>query len=361
MNMKKIIKLGVSALLLAGLVLPSNNAFAQEDKVENIEVIAKGFTQQYWTSVQNGANKAAEELGVTINFVGPANETAIQEQAQMLSNAINKQPDAIALASLDTNSQIDMLNQATDAGIPIVGFDSGVPDAPEGTIQATAATDNMAASEIAAEKIFEATQEKIQAATVENPVRLGILSQEVNSSSISDRTEGFINKINELVNELDNVGEGQVAIVGHDKFANGVSENDAVVIIQVSVPASATDTDVQNTAQAMLNLNDIVSVYSTNETASKGLINANESVGGVLGEDGIIAAGFDSGMLQKEAIRNGAFIGSVTQDPITIGYEAVKLAYQAGLGEDVSDLDIKAAWYNAENIDSDEIAPLLYD
>ena len=42
--------------------------------------------------------------------------------------------------------------------------------------------------------------------------------------------------------------------------------------------------------------------------------------------DGLMVAGFDAGASQKNAVRNGWFIGSVTQDPYMIGYYAVELA-----------------------------------
>lgn len=326
----------------------------------DIEVIAKGFTQQYWTAVQSGAQEAADEFGVNMNFVGPANETAVQEQVQMLSNAVNQNPDAIVLASLDVNSQVDLLLQAQENGIPIVGFDSGVPEAPEGTVQGTAATDNVAAAGIAAENMFETVEEDLSSASVDNKVRVGVLSQEANSTSIVERTQGFVDTMTELASQLDNIGD-QIAVVGHDRFNNDVSEEEAALVIQVQIPANATDSEVQTTANALLNMDGLVGVFSSNETASKGLLNAHEALGGVLGEDGIVAAGFDSGSLQKEAVSSGTFLGSVTQDPITIGYEGVRLAVEAANGEEVEDLDVPAAWYNAENMDSEEIAPLLYD
>lgn len=366
MNKRKWIT-GLLSLVALSLVLIgcANEGNGSESSGEatgdmDIEVIAKGFTQQYWTAVQNGAQEASDELGVNMNFVGPANETAVQEQVQMLSNAVNKNPDAIVLASLDTQSQVDLLLQAQNNEIPIVGFDSGVPEAPEGTVQATAATDNAEAAGVAAEKIFEAVEEDISSASVEDKARIGVLSQEANSTSIVNRTEGFIETMTELASQLENIGE-DIAVVGHDIFNNDVNEADAALIIQVQIPANATDSEVQTTANALLNEDGLIGLFSSNETASKGLLNAHEALGGVLGEAGIVAAGFDSGTLQKEAVSSGTFLGSVTQDPITIGYEGVHLAVAAANGEEVEDLDVPATWYNAENMDSEEIAPLLYD
>ena len=88
-----------------------------------VEVIAKGFQHDFWKAVNKGAEKAAGELGAKITFVGPQNETAIAEQLEQLNNAINKNPKAIALAALDTESELDANKLAQSKYIPIIGFD----------------------------------------------------------------------------------------------------------------------------------------------------------------------------------------------------------------------------------------------
>ena len=95
-----------------------------------IPVISKGFQHQFWQAVKQGAEAAAKQNGVEITFEGPATEADIQPQVQMLVNAMAKNPSAICLAALDTNSVMDQLNQAIKRKIPIIGFDSGVPHAP---------------------------------------------------------------------------------------------------------------------------------------------------------------------------------------------------------------------------------------
>src|SRR5690625_6429980 len=110
----------------------------------------------------------------------------------MINNAINKNPSAIALAALDTSASVDLLNQAMSQEIPIIGFDSGVPDAPEGSIYANASTDNYAAGEVAAEHMYEAIEDKLSG---DEAPRIGVVSQELNSLSIIDRTTGFIDKM----------------------------------------------------------------------------------------------------------------------------------------------------------------------
>lgn len=214
-----------------------------------------------------------------MEFTGPPNETAIQEQVQQLSNALNKKPAAVCLAALDTKASIDLLNQAKEQNIPIIGFYSGVPDAPEGTVLANASTDNVNAAKIAAEHHFEALKAKIEAATPEAPVRVGVVSQEANSQSITDRTSGYIDKMVELAGGLDNVKDN-VAVVGHDKFNSGVAENEAVLIIELRIPAQVNDADGQTQAQTLLNKEDLIGIYGSNEFGAKSIVNADNAVGG---------------------------------------------------------------------------------
>ena len=318
-----------------------------------VEVIAKGFQHDFWKAVNKGAEKAADELGAKITFVGPQNETAIAEQLEQLNNAINKNPKAIALAALDTEAELDAIKQAQSKNIPIIGFDSGVPGAPEGAIKATASTDNHAAGGNAAEHMFPLIEKKIG----DTPVRIGVVSQEANSLSLTQRTSGFIDKMVEL---LEKKGV-KVAVVGHDKFKNNVAESDAKVIIEVRVPAQVDDAAGKTEASTVLEKADTIAIYGSNEFAAKAIINANGSFKeSKLGADKIIAVGFDSGALQQDAIRNGVFAGSVTQDPIQIGYQAVKLAVESAQGKEVKDVDTGSKWYDAKNIDSDEIKALLY-
>src|SRR5690625_622846 len=336
-----------------------NAANADVDEDITVEVIAKGFQHDFWRAVEKGTQDAAEEYGVDVNFVGPQNELEIAEQVEMLNNAINKDPSAIVLAALDTGASIDLLNQAIDREIPIIGFDSGVPEAPEGAIYANASTDNYAAGAVAAEETYEAIEDMVSGDEVP---RIGVVSQELNSLSITHRTTGFIDKMVELLEANDNVGEGNVAVTGHEKVSNDVDPDDAKVIIETRVPAEINDAAGQAEAQTLLNKEDLIAIYGSNEFAANAIINADDALSGeVIGPEGVIAVGFDSGTLQKDAVKNERFYGSVSQDPISIGYYAVELAYKAALGEDVSDVDTGAVWYNSANIEDDDIAPLLYD
>ena len=325
-----------------------------------IEIIAKGFQHDFWQAVLAGAEQEAASLGVEINFVGPPTESDIADQVQMLAGAINREPAAIGFAALDTLASMDELERAMNNGIPIIGFDSGVPDAPEGSILANAATDNEAAGALGAENMYLGLQDALDGISDE-ALRVGVVSQEVDSLSIYLRTRGFVDEMYALLSANANVGAGNVAIVGHSRFDNGVSEDDALAIIEVRIPAEITDAAGTTEALALLNRADLIGIFGSNEFGANAIITAADGLtDGRIGDD-VVAVGFDSGTLQNDAVRSGRFFGSVTQDPVSMGAHTVRLAVAAHRGEPVADVDTGAQWYNEENIDDDAIQALLYD
>jgi ribose transport system substrate-binding protein len=338
------------------------DAAADNSKL-NIQVIAKGFQHQFWQVVKKGAEDAKAELGVgTMDFNGPEGESAINTQVDMIKSALAQSPNALCLAALDTEAAKGSIDEAVSKNIPIIGFDSGVPDAPEGSIKATASTDNEAAAALAAEKMMENTAfaDAVKAATADKPVVVAVLSQDATSASIIGRTTGFVNKFKELVEAI---FPGGVEITGHDMYAAKASDK-AVVNIFVQVPPTPDAGDMKNGAQAILAQKNLVGIFCSNEGAVTGLLNATND-GADLGEGktyaGIAVAGFDAGATQKKAVKDGLFIGSVTQDPYQIGYKAVALAVAAANGEAVADVDTGAKWYDATNMEEPDIAQLLYD
>ncbi len=324
-------------------------------------LIAKGYQHQYWATVAEGAAAAAEDLGVEIYFDGPPSETDIDVQVNMFKQELAKNPDAIAVAPLSADSLAESLETCAAEGIPVICFDSGIPDDTSGAVRGTASTNNVSAAAIAAEKFGEQEEliTKLTNATAEEPVVIGCLAQDAVSSSQIERTKGFVEKMAEIAEEYQ---PGKVSIEGHDVYANPV--DGAAVIIRVEVGATTSATDLQTAANALLNMNGISAIFCVNEGAVTGFL-AAVSDGEDLAEGGkyedLLVAGFDAGAAQKNAVRQGWFLGSVTQDPYTIGYKAVEMCYSAANGEEVEDIDTGAKWYDASNIDDEDIAMLVYD
>lgn len=326
-----------------------------------IPVMAKGFQHQFWQAVKAGSDAAAEELGIEIYFDGPASETEIDAQVNMIKQEMAKNPKAMALAALSTDAVKEILDECAEKGIPVIGFDSGVPDDTSGAVLATAATNNEAAAAIAAEKFNENDKvvEAMTNATPDSPITIAVLSQDAVSASVTGRTTGFVDKMKEIAETYQ---PGAVSVEGHTKWEDKV--DNPAIIIRVEISATTEATAVQTSANSLLGIEGLTAVFCSNEGTVTGFL-AAVSDGEDLAEGGkygdLVVAGFDAGAAQKNAIRQGWFYGSVTQDPFSIGYNAVKMAYAAANGEAVSDVDTGAKWYNAENIDDEDIALLVYD
>ena len=325
-----------------------------------IPVMAKGFQHQFWQAVAKGSEDAAKDLGVEIYFDGPASETEIDAQVNMVKTELAKNPKAMALAALSTDAVTEILEECAEKNIPVIGFDSGVPGDTTGAVKATACTNNENAAAIAADKFNEneTVVEAMKNATSDNPVIIGCLSQDAVSASVTGRTTGFVDRMAEIAETYQ---PGKVSIEGHAKWEKKVDA--PAIIIEVAISATTEATSVQTAANSLLGMNP-VAIFCSNEGAVTGFL-AAVSDGEDLAEGGkyagLVVAGFDAGAAQKNAVRQGWFYGSVTQDPYQIGYQAVALAVAAANGEAVEDVDTGAQWYDASNIDDEMIALLVYD
>jgi len=365
----------VIALLFIALAMPlfangkqegtTSGAAASSEKMF-IPMISKGFQHQFWQTVMKGAQAAAEKYNIEMTFEGPPTEADIQPQVQMLVNAMAKNPSAVCLAALDTNSVMDQLNEAVRRNIPIIGFDSGVPNAPKGAIYATAATDSYAAAGLAAQKMFPVIKDKIMAATASKPVTFIDFNQDATSQSVTDRGKGFRDMMIKLIETQANRPAGDIKVVGNPAYiAADTPTSGSAIILDMQVPASPKDTDATNTAQAILNRvksDNIVGIFCSNEgTARAVLASSNDGSSLPTQYPGLIVIGFDAGKAQKAAVRDKYFFGAITQDPYMIGFDAMELAYKAVKGETVANVDTGAKFYDSTNMDQADIAQLLYD
>ena len=326
------------------------------------EIIVKSYQSSYWQAAVKGVKDEANQLGVKVSCNGPNAESDIADQVNMLNNAINNAPDGIGLAACDQQACLDALQLAMDKGIPVVCFDSGIPDAPDGSVLSTIATDNYGAGAVAAENLYPALKDRIMNATA--PVRIGEVNQESTSESITSRGLGFIDKFTELAK-----ADGKtVGVTGNDYYVNNCADKgdaaSADIIIEVAVPAQTTVELCATEASVIMNKADTIGMFGSNQVAAEGILTANGNLG-VLSADPaagkILAAGFDAGSVIKGAIKDGTMFGAVTQSPLAMGVKTVETLVDIASGKSVSDISTDGYWYNTENMESDDIAPNLYD
>lgn len=118
-----------------GDVAPGDSvgAAAGSGKTFTIAMIAKSSTNPVFLSGRKGAEAAAEELskehGITvkIDWLTPPNEDGTV-QAQKISQAVNGGANAILFSASDPGKVVGAINEAADRGVPVMTFDSDVPD-----------------------------------------------------------------------------------------------------------------------------------------------------------------------------------------------------------------------------------------
>ncbi|MBO4265978.1 MAG: substrate-binding domain-containing protein, partial [Lachnospiraceae bacterium] len=316
----------------------------------DFKIVVKSFQSSYWQAAVQGVNQAAEELGVKVECNGPNAESDIADQVNMLTNYINGAPSGIGLAACDQSACLDALQMAKDAGIPVVCFDSGCPDAPEGSVLSTIATDNYGAGATAAHNLYAALKDTIASASA--PVRIGEVNQESTSESITKRGLGFIDKFTELA-----TADGKkVAVVGNEFYVNGAKdkgdEASADIIIEVAVPAQTTVELCATEASAIMNKSDVIGIFGSNQVAAEGILSADANLNKLGTEAGknILAAGFDAGTVIKTAIKDGKMFGAVTQSPLAMGKTTVETLVKIANGETVSDIATDGYWYDNSNM-----------
>lgn len=308
----------IGALSVSVALATAPAAYAQDEIY--IPLVSKGFQHQFWQAVKAGADQAAEEFGVRITFEGPDNESMVDRQIDMLAAALANNPAAIGFAALDSQAAIPLLRQASEAGIPIIAFDSGVDsDIP----MSTATTDNVAAASLAADKMAE---------FLGGEGTVAVVAHDQTSRTGIDRRDGFLNQ---MAAEYPGI---------------------EVVTVQYGAGDQLQSTEV---AKAILTANPgLGGMFGTNEGSAIGIVNAVRE----MSAEGVTIIGYDSGKAQTDAIRDGLMAGAITQNPVGIGYETVKAAVAAMNSEELPEIiDTGFYYYDQSNIDDAKIQAVLYD
>ncbi|GAB3127219.1 ABC transporter substrate-binding protein [Glaciibacter psychrotolerans] len=286
-----------------------------------IALISKGFQHEFWQAVKQGAESKAKELNVDITFEGPASETEIDTQLQMLQAAIDKKPAAIGFAPLDPKACVPLYDAAKAAGIPIVQFDAGCDS---DYALNTAKTDSLAAGALAADNMAELIGKKGE---------VGIVGHtQINSTGI-ERRDGFVNQMK--------------------------AEYPGITIVDIQY-GDGDHLKSADITKAMIAAHpNLVGLYGTNEGSAVGMVNALSELGLKPGQ--ITAVGFDSGQAQIDAISNDLMAGAITQNPIGIGEALVQAAVDAINGKTLEKTtDTGFFWYDKTNMDDPKIAQVLY-
>ncbi|WP_411837875.1 sugar ABC transporter substrate-binding protein [Paracoccus sp. ME4] len=100
-------------------------ALAAPAMAQNIIVVAHGQANDpFWSVVKNGAAKAGEHTGATVDFRSPETFDMVA-MSQLIDAAVNQQPDGLVVSIPDADALGPSIQRAVDAGIPVISMNSG--------------------------------------------------------------------------------------------------------------------------------------------------------------------------------------------------------------------------------------------
>lgn len=254
-----------------------------------IALITMDSLDQHWVTLNEGAQKAAAELGVTVQFMAPNTKDDAQ-QIECVNNAVSAGAQAIIVAANGPDAISSALKEASDAGVKLIYVDSPANVSAE----ATFSTDNNAAGKTAGEEMKKALADAgVTSGTI------GIINVNAATDSCVMREEGFRSAFEGTDFELleTQYGEGDAA------KSQSIAEN---YITQ-----------------------GVVGIFGCNEGSTTGAGNAIKASG----KDNVIGVGFDKSDAILGLIDDGYLLCTMAQNPDVMGYEGVKAAVKAINGE----------------------------
>ena len=88
-------------------------------------LVPKNLGNPYFDTANKGAQAAAKELGVTVNYQGSATADATQE-IQLLNSLIAQKVSGLAVSANDSDALMPVGKAAMAAGIPVVSWDAAI-------------------------------------------------------------------------------------------------------------------------------------------------------------------------------------------------------------------------------------------
>lgn len=288
-----------------------------------IAVIVKTVNSTFWQNVQKGADAAIKDLnGHTITFQGPASESAIADQVNMIENAVNRKVDGIVLAPSDPDALVPAVKKAWEARIPVVLIDSQLAEGSEQYYQSFLATDNKKAGELAAQALIE---------KVGTEGKIAIMSYVAGAGSEIGRVGGFTDYI---------------------------KANSKLEIVGPFYSQSQMATALNQTTDVLAANSDLKGIFGANEPTAIG-------VGRALVQSGkagkVVGIGFDGNQDLQEFVKDGTLAGIAVQGSYQMGELGVQTIGKILNKEKVEKfVDTGVVVVTKDNIEKPEAKNVLY-
>nr|WP_279230046.1 substrate-binding domain-containing protein [Clostridium transplantifaecale] len=276
---------GVSVLTAGAAAGAAAAAPAKASKEWKVALITMDSIDQHWVTLNEGAQKKAAELGVSVTFMSPNTKDDAQ-QIECVNNAVAGGYNAIMVAANGPDAISSALKEAASAGVKIVYVDSPANvDA-----EATFSTDNKAAGKTAGEEMLKALKD---AGVTTGSI--GVINVNAATDSCVMREEGFRSAF-----------EGTDYTILETQYGEGDAAKS------------------QSIAENYITQG-VVGIFGCNEGSTTGAGNAIKAAG----KDGIIGVGFDKSDAILGLINDGYLLCTMAQNPDVMGSMGVEACVQA--------------------------------
>lgn len=178
MNIKQLIILACGAFSPIA-ALATSNAVA---KSKVFAIVPKSISIAFYADVERGCKEEGKKLGVQVIYTGPETADAAK-QVQILQDLVSRGVDGIAVAPMDADSVIDVIDSALKKGIKVITFDS---DSPKSKRIAFVGTNNLQGGREAG-KAFHSMLPK---------GKFAIITGGLAASNLNERMQGFRQFVN---------------------------------------------------------------------------------------------------------------------------------------------------------------------
>jgi ribose transport system substrate-binding protein len=320
-------RLATGALGLAAVAAVSLAASAPAAAC-TIALIPGLTTDAFYITMRKGAEMAAKAVGCELLFQGGP-EFNPTVQVPVLQAVIARKPDAILIAPTDKQQLIAPLQQAVEAGIPVITVDTFIDD---GKYQDGAGPGDFPLSYIATDNILG-----------------GFLGGVALAKSIGERGKVYVSNVKPGISTTDQREEGF-------KLAMRAYPNITVLDTQFN------DNDANKAAaqvQAVFARNeDLAGVFGANLFSALGAADGVKALG-KSGEIKVVA--FDTPTRIVDDLKSGLIDFAIAQHPAEIGYFGVMSAFAVINGQSIPPaIGTGITVMDKDNVDDPEIAKFIY-
>ncbi|MEM8571468.1 MAG: autoinducer 2 ABC transporter substrate-binding protein [Pseudomonadota bacterium] len=289
----------LSATTLAAMLLAALPAAAQDDRTQ-IAFIPQIAGIPYYVAMREGAERAAEELGVEYVQEGPTSTNAA-DQLRIFESFVNQGFDVISISPLDEETLKPAIARAREAGIIVLTSDADAPGSDRQFFVAQALDQDLG---------YTLLDEAVE--RVGDSGKIAIVSDSPTIQSM----QNWIAAIQE----------------------RAASTYPDIEIVSVDHTDGTAARAYQFATDAMTRNPDLKAVLGMASTTCPGIAQAVEAAG-VIGE--VLSAGYCSPNTARDYIKSGAMPFSVLWNPADLGYLTVWVAdYLVDGGTIEADLDV---------------------